>query len=390
MSNAKLKSGWARVAFGDVVRLCTERSPDPEAAGFKRYVGLEHLTPGDLTIRRYGDVAAGTTFTSVFRPGQVLFAKRRAYQRKLGVPDFSGVCSGDIYVLESKNHRYLLRELLPFICQTDAFFEHAIGTSAGSLSPRTNWQSLATYEFALPPLEDQRRIVRALHASDDLSKALRLEHARFESIIDRFALDSYSNLLRRFGLTRATDFGEARMGRQKAPKYCKGVSPYPYLRVANVGRLQVQPDEIHEMDFTSTELRRFRLLDGDILITEGDLINPSNVGRPAVFQGEIKDCCFQNTLSRFRPNPDIPSLFALLLFEGARLSSVFAKVAKTTTVTHLGLGRFREALFPFPNVDTRRLLSSQLQLLLDSRRRLNRRFTASRRTTVGLLTRSLG
>ena len=165
------------------MRLCTERSPDPEAAGFKRYVGLEHLTPGDLTIRRYGDVAAGTTFTSVFRPGQVLFGKRRAYQRKLGVPDFSGVCSGDIYVLESKNHRYLLRELLPFICQTDAFFEHAIGTSAGSLSPRTNWQSLATYEFALPPLEDQRRIVRALHASDDLSKALRLEHARFESII---------------------------------------------------------------------------------------------------------------------------------------------------------------------------------------------------------------
>ena len=115
MASGKLKPGWAHVAFGDVVRLSTERSANPESAGFERYVGLEHLDPGGLTIRRWGDVAAGTTFTSVFRPGQVLFGKRRAYQRKVAVPDFSGVCSGDIYVLESKNARYLLPELLPFI-----------------------------------------------------------------------------------------------------------------------------------------------------------------------------------------------------------------------------------------------------------------------------------
>jgi len=91
----------------------------------------------------------------------VLFGKRRAYQRKIAVADFIGVCSGDIYVLEPSNEK-LLPELLPFICQTDSFFEHAVGTSAGSLSPRTNWKSLSEYEFALPPLEEQRRIVEAL------------------------------------------------------------------------------------------------------------------------------------------------------------------------------------------------------------------------------------
>ena len=110
--------------------------------GFERYVGLEHLDPGDLKIRRWGNVSDGTTFTNVFRAGQVLFGKRRAYQRKVAVADFDGVCSGDIYVFEPKNE-HLLPELLPFICQTDGFFEHAVGTSAGSLSPRTNWDSLA-------------------------------------------------------------------------------------------------------------------------------------------------------------------------------------------------------------------------------------------------------
>jgi hypothetical protein len=51
----------------------------------------------------------------------------------------------------------LLPELLPFICQTDAFFDHAVGTSAGSLSPRTNWTSLADFEFALPVYRIQHR-----------------------------------------------------------------------------------------------------------------------------------------------------------------------------------------------------------------------------------------
>lgn len=72
------KAGWTRVAFGDVVRLSKARVADPEAAGIERVVGLEHIEPGDLRIRRWGDVADGTTFTTLFKPGQVLFGKRRA------------------------------------------------------------------------------------------------------------------------------------------------------------------------------------------------------------------------------------------------------------------------------------------------------------------------
>lgn len=161
-NNKALNPGWRRVKFGDVVRLSKARSQDPLADGIERYVGLEHLEPGDLRIRRWGSVADGVTFTSVFQPGQVLFGKRRAYQRKVAVADFSGVCSGDIYVLETKDAKVLLPELLPFICQTDAFFDHAVGTSAGSLSPRTNWTSLADFEFTLPPIPEQHRLLTAL------------------------------------------------------------------------------------------------------------------------------------------------------------------------------------------------------------------------------------
>ncbi|MET3556794.1 restriction endonuclease subunit S [Burkholderia sp. 567] len=172
--NKNLKPGWLQVKFGDVVRLSKARSQDPLADGFERYVGLEHIEPGDLRIRSWGNVADGVTFTSVFQPGQVLFGKRRAYQRKVAVADFSGVCSGDIYVLETKDARVLLPELLPFICQTDAFFDHAVGTSAGSLSPRTNWTSLADFELMLPPMDEQKRIVELAGSIATLEEELRV------------------------------------------------------------------------------------------------------------------------------------------------------------------------------------------------------------------------
>lgn len=159
----ELKPGWRRVKFGEVVRLGKERCV-PAADGIERYIGLEHIEPGDLRVRSWGDVSDGTTFTTRVRPGHVLFGKRRAYQRKVAVADFDAVCSGDIYVFESANPGKLLPELLPFVCQTEAFFDYAVGTSAGSLSPRTNWTSLAEYEFALPPLPEQRRLLVLLQS----------------------------------------------------------------------------------------------------------------------------------------------------------------------------------------------------------------------------------
>ncbi len=191
MNRNFLKPGGRLVKFGDVVRLSKARSQDPLADGIERYVGLEHLEPGDLRIRSWGNVADGVTFTSVFQPGQVLFGKRRAYQRKVSVADFSGVCSGDIYVLESKDAQVLLPELLPFICQTDAFFDHAVGTSAGSLSPRTNWTSLAEFEFMLPPTDEQTSLVEVLRGFEEAMESTESLSAAAETLRRSLMIDHF-------------------------------------------------------------------------------------------------------------------------------------------------------------------------------------------------------
>ena len=152
--------------FGDVVHLSTSRLGDPAASGIERFVGLEHITPENLHIRSWGLVSEGTTFTNYFKPGQVLFGKRRAYQRKVALAEFEGVCSNDIYVFESKDPDVLLPELLPFICQSEGFYTYTVTTSAGSLSPRTNWAHLANYEFPLPPPGVQCRFADLLCSVD--------------------------------------------------------------------------------------------------------------------------------------------------------------------------------------------------------------------------------
>ncbi len=177
------------VTFGDVVQLSSDRSKCPEADGFERYIGLEHLEASDLKVRRWGDLADGITFTNVFRPGQVLFGKRRAYQRKVAVAEFSGVCSGDIYVLEPKGEQ-LLTELLPFVCQSEPFYDYVISMSQGGLSPRVNWKALSEYEFFLPSMGEQRRIVEVLQSSSENINALFNLVRHTEELLDSLVIET--------------------------------------------------------------------------------------------------------------------------------------------------------------------------------------------------------
>jgi type I restriction enzyme S subunit len=165
------RSNWESVRFGDVVDLVSETSRNPEAEGITRFIGMEHLEPGSLHIKTWGELVDGVTFTKRCRKGQVLFGKRRAYQRKVAIAEFDAVVSGDIYVFQAKEE-LLDPKLLPFLCMSERFFQFAVETSAGSLSPRTNWSHLAEFEFALPPLDQQRRIADLMWAYDDAATAL--------------------------------------------------------------------------------------------------------------------------------------------------------------------------------------------------------------------------
>jgi len=359
-NNRTLKPGWRRVKFGDVVRLSKARSQDPLADGIERYVGLEHLEPGDLRIRSWGSVADGVTFTSVFQPGQVLFGKRRAYQRKVAVADFSGVCSGDIYVLETKDAQVLLPELLPFICQTDAFFDHAVGTSAGSLSPRTNWTSLADFEFALPPISEQTRLLGVLSevlktvtalegciaAANELKKSIGLkafgtqdnlrpfEEFVFESMYGaRFSNSLYSET-GSIAQLRTTDISDS------------GVIDYKNIPLA----------ELNLDDMQTHLLRR-----GDLVFSRS-----GTCGITAVFEEHVVPTIPAAFLIRFRLKPGLNPYFLNEFFHSPVGRQMSASLARGGVQKNVSASELVKQLIPVPSKEIQEDVISQLQTLTEA------------------------
>jgi type I restriction enzyme S subunit len=61
-----------------------------------------------------------------FRPGHVLYGSRRTYLRKVAVADFEGITANTTFVIEPKDTKVLMPELLPFLMQTESFHEHSV------------------------------------------------------------------------------------------------------------------------------------------------------------------------------------------------------------------------------------------------------------------------
>ena len=157
-------------------------------------VGLEHLIPEEVTLTAW-DEGSDNTFTKMFRKGNVLFGRRRAYLKKAAVAPFDGICSGDITVIEAIPDR-ILPELLPFIIQNDDLFDFAVGKSAGSLSPRVKWEYLKNYEFELPDMDKQRELAELLWAMDATKKSYQKLIAATDELVK-------SQFMEQFGDPRA-------------------------------------------------------------------------------------------------------------------------------------------------------------------------------------------
>src|SRR5712691_5091104 len=170
------RDDWKRIPLGEFAQSVNERV-EPSQAGDEIYVGLEHLDPQDLHIRRWGKGSDVIGTKLRFRQGDLIFGRRRAYQRKLAVAEFDGICSAHAMVVRAKPD-VVLPEFLPFLMMSARFMNRAVEISVGSLSPTINWTTLKLEEFALPPLDQQRRIEEILWAVDDVwQSAVELQSA---------------------------------------------------------------------------------------------------------------------------------------------------------------------------------------------------------------------
>ncbi len=221
------KTGWKKWRFDEVCRQVNTSSKDPVADGLDHVIGLEHIEPGNLHITKWDTLEKETTFTRKFVKGQVLFGRRRAYQRKVAYAEFDGICSGDILVFEAIEEN-LLPELLPFLIQSDGFFEKALATSAGSLSPRTKFKELADYEFFLPPKSEQKRLAELLWAADEM---IEKEKKELEKITDLYGhqVDSLFSNKKKISFGECANINEKSLSAKTSSEY-----KFHYIDIASI------------------------------------------------------------------------------------------------------------------------------------------------------------
>jgi type I restriction enzyme S subunit len=173
--NKTLKPDWRIWRFEQMAANVNVRIDNPSESGMEHYVGLEHLDSDSLKIRRWGTPDDVEATKLMFKKGDIIFGRRRAYQRKLGVAEFDGICSAHAMVLRAKPD-VVVPEFLPLFIQSDLFMNRAVEISVGSLSPTINWKALAAQEFALPPVAVQERIVATIESALSCERAF--EQAR--------------------------------------------------------------------------------------------------------------------------------------------------------------------------------------------------------------------
>lgn len=291
------KSNWKPFPFEKIAKRISE-SVDPNKTELEVYIGLEHLDAETVHIRRHGSPADVSGGKLKCYPGDVIFGKRRAYQRKAGIVTQDAICSAHSFVFRA-NEDIIDARLFPFFLHSDQFMHRMVDISVGGLSPTINWSDLKHQEFLLPPKAQQAELAELLWAMDDvIEKDLEVikkynvfylksineqtsknnEYCKYEYVLSSLG-ETYNGLN---GKTKI-DFGEGER----------------YINYLNVYRnYEINENEFDLVKISANENQN-QVKYGDIIFT-GSSETPDEVGITSVVLKDLKNYYLNSFCFGFR------------------------------------------------------------------------------------------
>lgn len=353
--NNELPAGWASATVGDLGDYVNGRGfkTDEWREAGRPIIRIQNLT-GSRTGYNYFQGEADERH--VVRAGDLLVS----WAATLGVFVWSGeeaVLNQHIFKVDSWIHKQFHRWLLEFVLND--LHQRTHGSGMVHIT-RGNFEATPV---PVPPLAEQERIVAAIeeHFSrlDFAEAALKATRSKLQALRRSVLAAAFSGRLTNPSHTTNTDHGqlpggwrlasiadvaEVHLGRQRSPRHHTGEQMRPYLRAANVTWDGISLEDVKTMNFDDADFDRFRLTRGDILLNEASG-SPNEVGKPAVWDGEIEECCFQNTLLRLRPR-DLNGDYLYWYCYSSALSGRFGEAGRGVNIRHLGKRGL--AQFPIP------------------------------------------
>jgi type I restriction enzyme, S subunit len=324
MNMANLPLGWKSAKLGDIAEMVMGQSPPSDTYNENR-IGLPFLQgKADFTESFPWPTKWCTMPLKIAPKGSVLISVRAPVgDVNLADQDYiigRGLSSISI---DNNDNGFLFYSLIHNKNRINA---QGSGTTFQSINKST----LERFSILLPPLPEQRAIARALRAVQGAREArlreVALEKERKAALMEHLFICNSWNIL------PLEKCAFVQTGVTKGRKFENGsnIIKMPYLRVANVQDGYLDLEEIRTIEIRDSELERFLLQPGDILLTEGGDFD--KLGRGFIWQGQIPQCVHQNHIFAVRVNKDllIPEYLAYLI-QSEYGKAYFLSVAHRTT-----------------------------------------------------------
>ena len=269
------------------------------------YIGLEHLDSDCLNVTRWGAETAPIGEKLIMKKGDVLFGKRRAYQRKVGIAPFDGIFSAHGMVLRPKEE-VIDKDFFPFFISSDQFMERAVRISVGGLSSTINWKDLKIQEFSLPTLEEQRVLATKLWAAYRLKESYKKLLAATSEMVKSQFIEMFTN--NDFEMVPLGDLCDKISDGSHNPP--KGIENSKYLMISskNVFKDHLDLTDVRyltEDDF-EVENKRTNVKANDVLLTI-----VGTIGRTYLVKGDEGNLVMQRSVAVLTPNSRVTPLFLM-------------------------------------------------------------------------------
>lgn len=352
----------AKYRFDQIAINSTEKKKPVEEDRFT-YLGLEHLDSGTLKVTRFGSEVAPIGEKLVMHKGDVLFGKRRAYQKKVAIAPFDGIFSAHGMVLRPKED-VIDKDFFPLFISSDYFLDAAIKISVGSLSPTINWRDLKELEFELPDLEAQRKLAEVLWSINDTMEA----YKKLISVTDELVK---SQFMEQFSLSQAESNGwsivpvssvvikplSGEWGQEDTDG--TGVKVLRTTNFTDSGFIDYSEVVRRSIELKKIEAKALR--DGDVLIEKSGGSDTKPVGRVVFYQETSENFLFNNFTALLRPNtPKLNSRFLFIfLFVTYWNGGTKLYENKTTGIHNLKLADYLDnTMIPIPPIEDQEVFTA--------------------------------
>ena len=258
----------AKYRFEQIAINSTEKKKPVEEDRFT-YLGLEHLDSGSLKVTRFGSEVAPIGEKLVMHKGDVLFGKRRAYQKKVAIAPFDGIFSAHGMVLRPRED-VIDKSFFPLFISSDYFLDAAIKISVGSLSPTINWRDLKTLEFELPDLATQRKLAETLWSINETMEAYKKLISATDELVKSQFMEQFGDPVTNTQGREVRPFKDfmldIRYGTSQPPTFSE-FGEFKFIRATNIkaGRI-TENDMLRISADEATKIEKCRLNGNEIII----------------------------------------------------------------------------------------------------------------------------